>query len=117
MNRRMKMSREERAKQFMPFAALKGYSEALRKKEKKVVARIELSDDQKEMLDRKFHQIQVKDMVTVIYYEDSDYIEKIGMISKIDLDAKILKVVNTKIPFENIYDLNSEKTETMKYGC
>ncbi|MFR3391235.1 MAG: hypothetical protein ACLTT1_12025 [[Clostridium] scindens] len=29
-----KMSREDRAKQFMPFAALKGYPEALRKKEK-----------------------------------------------------------------------------------
>ena len=28
------MSREDRAKQFMPFAALKGYPEALRKKEK-----------------------------------------------------------------------------------
>ena len=30
------MSREERAKQFMPFAALKGYHEALRKKEQEV---------------------------------------------------------------------------------
>ena len=28
---RAKMSREERAKQFMPFAALKGYPDALRK--------------------------------------------------------------------------------------
>lgn len=117
MKRRMKMSREERAKQFMPFAALKGYPEALRKKEKKVVARVELSDDQKEILDRKFHQIREKDMITIIYYENSDYIEKTGMVSKIDLDAKILKIVNTKIPFENIYDLNSEKIETMKYGC
>lgn len=27
------MSREERAKQFLPFAALKGYEEALQKKE------------------------------------------------------------------------------------
>lgn len=34
MGNRPKMSREERAKQFMPFAALKGYQEALRKKEK-----------------------------------------------------------------------------------
>ena len=33
---RYKMSREERAKQFMPFAALKGYHEALRKKEQEV---------------------------------------------------------------------------------
>lgn len=31
---RTKMSREERAKQFMPFAALKGYPEALQKKKK-----------------------------------------------------------------------------------
>lgn len=33
---RPKMDREERAKQFMPFAALKGYPEALRKKEQQV---------------------------------------------------------------------------------
>lgn len=30
---RPKMSREDRAKQFMPFSALKGYEEALRKAE------------------------------------------------------------------------------------
>ena len=33
---RPKMDRAERAKQFMPFAALKGYQEALRKKEQEV---------------------------------------------------------------------------------
>ncbi len=35
----MKMSPQERAKQFMPFAALKGYEEALRKKEEEAEAR------------------------------------------------------------------------------
>jgi len=39
MTQRPKMSREERAKQFMPFAALKGYEEALREKERKVAER------------------------------------------------------------------------------
>lgn len=34
MANRPKMDRAERAKQFMPFAALKGYEEALRKKER-----------------------------------------------------------------------------------
>jgi len=111
------MSREERAKQFMPFAALKGYPEALRKKEIQVVARIELSDDQRELLDQKLRQIRVKDVITVTYYENSIYIKKTGMISKIDEDAKFLKIVNTKIPFENIYDLNSEKTDLLRYGC
>ena len=41
------MSRENRAKQFMPFAALKGLEEALEKKEKIVVPKAELCDDYK----------------------------------------------------------------------
>ena len=45
--RRGKMSPAERAKQFMPFAALKGYEEALRQKEKIVVEKIELSEEMK----------------------------------------------------------------------
>ncbi len=36
MTKHAKMPREERAKQFLPFAALKGYPEALRKKEEEV---------------------------------------------------------------------------------
>lgn len=45
---RHKMSREERAKQFMPFAALKGHMEALRAREQIVVPREELSEEYKE---------------------------------------------------------------------
>ena len=47
MANRPKMSREDRAKQFMPFAALKGYPEALRKKEKMVSGQDETSGDMK----------------------------------------------------------------------
>lgn len=54
---RSKMSREDRAKQFMPFAALKGYEEALRAKEKIVVPKVELSEDIKEVPDRKLQSI------------------------------------------------------------
>lgn len=35
-NGRSKMTRQERAKQFMPFAALKGYEDALRLMEEKL---------------------------------------------------------------------------------
>ena len=41
---------ENRAKQFMPFAALKGYEAALRAKEKIVVPKMELSEEKKEEL-------------------------------------------------------------------
>lgn len=52
-----KMSREERAKQFMPFAALKGYPEALHQKEKMIAERQELSEEYKEELDLQLQQI------------------------------------------------------------
>lgn len=48
MGYRPKMSREDRAKQFMPFAALKGYPEALRRKEKEVEAQKERMEDDEE---------------------------------------------------------------------
>ena len=58
MEHRGRMNREDRAKQFMPFAALKGYPEALRKKEKIVVPKIELPEEYQEELDRKLRQIK-----------------------------------------------------------
>ncbi len=102
MGNRIKMSPADRAKQFMPFAALKGYEEALRAKEKVVVPKMELSEEMLEDLDRKLHQIQRNDIITVVYYNGEEYVRVTGMVSRLDPDAKVLKVVNTKIPFENI---------------
>lgn len=48
MGARAKMDREQRAKQFMPFAALKGYEKALRQKEERIAYREELSEEYKE---------------------------------------------------------------------
>lgn len=100
------MSREERAKQFMPFAALKGYPDALRKKEKVVVPKIELSPEYQEELDRKLRQVQKNDIITVVYFSKDEYLQLTGMVSRIDATARVLKVVNTKISFEDIYDIS-----------
>lgn len=99
---------ENRAKQFVPFAALKGYEEALRAKEKIVVEKIELSEEKKAELDYKIQQIQKNDMVTVVYFLKDEYIKIEGMVSRLDKDARVLKIVNTKIPFEDIYELSGE---------
>ena len=101
-----KMSREERAKQFMPFAALKGYPEALRKKEKVVVSKIELSPEYQEELDLKLRQVQKNDIITVVYFCKDEYLQLTGMVSRIDVTARVLKIVNTKISFEDIYDIS-----------
>lgn len=100
-----RMSREDRAKQFMPFAALKGYPEALRKKERIIVPKMELSEEYQEELDRKLRQVQKNDMITAVYYCKGEYLELTGMVSRIDVTARVLRIVNTKIRFEDLYDI------------
>lgn len=99
---------ENRAKQFVPFAALKGYEDALRAKEKITVPKLELSEEKKEELNRKLLQIHRNDMITVVYFCKGEYIQLEGMVSRIDKDARILKVVNTRIPFLDIYELSGD---------
>jgi trans-2-enoyl-CoA reductase len=108
------MSKEDRAKQFMPFAALKGHTEALKRKEKIVVQKMELSEEYQEELDRKLHQISKNDMITVIYYHQNEYLKLTGMVARIDDTARILKIVNTKINFDDLYEIyfdNGEKKQ------
>lgn len=102
---RHKMCREERAKQFMPFAALKGHMEALRAREKIVVPRKELSEEYKEALDYKLRQVRPNDIITVVYFCKGEYLRMTGMVSKIDETARILRIVNTKISFEDLYEI------------
>lgn len=103
-----KMSQEDRAKQFMPFAALKGYPEALRKKEKIIVPKMDFSEEYQEELDRKLRQVQKNDIITVVYYCKDEYLKLTGMVSRIDETARILKIVNTRIPFDDLCDISRE---------
>jgi len=96
---------DNRAKQFVPFAAVKGFEEALRAKERITVEKIELSEERKAELDYKLHQIQKRDIITVVYFDKDEYVKVEGMVSRMDIDARVLKVVNTKIPFDDIYEI------------
>lgn len=100
------MTAAERAKQFMPFAALRGYEEALRAKEKIVVDRKELSEERMSELDQIMQGLQVRNMVQVVYYSKDEYLMATGMVSKIDVDSRIIKIVSTKINFDDIYSIS-----------
>lgn len=108
MDSRPKMSREDRAKQFMPFAALKGYPDALRKKEKIVVPRMELSEDYAEELDRRLNALKPGDMVTAVYFCRGEYLKTTGLLVKLDRDARFLQIVGNKIPLRDLYDISAE---------
>ncbi len=103
---RIPMSPADRAKQFMPFAALKGLPEALAEKEKRILPKKELSEEYREELDRTLSQIRKKDMVSVVYFHENNYVKITGMVSGIEREAGYLIIVNTKIPFSNIAELS-----------
>lgn len=99
---------EERAKQFMPFAALRGLPEALATKEKVLVPKIELSPEMAEELDRKMHLIAKGKMATVVYFCNGEYIKLTGLVARIDETSRLLQIVNTKIPFADILQVELE---------
>ena len=105
---RTKMPISERAKQFMPFAAVKGSHEALAKKEHITVPKQELTDDMAELLDYKLKSIHRGSIITVVYYHDKEYIKICGMVAKIDTQTKTLTVVDTKINFADILTIETE---------
>lgn len=105
---RPKMDRAERAKQFLPFDALKGFRETLAQKERIVVERAALSEEYREELDRRMQRIRKNDIVTVVYFHDGEYVQVTGMVSRLDVTSRILRIVNTKIAFEDIYEIRWE---------
>lgn len=103
-----KMPRQDRAKQFMPFAALKGLPEALAKKERITVRKVELSECMAEELNRKFLLLERGKMVTVTYYLQGEYVKMTGLVAMIDNNYRILRIVDTRIHFDDVIDIEFE---------
>ena len=74
------MSREERAKQFMPFAALKGHIEALRMREKIVVERDEFRAAEKLLFTPGDHIYQLYGTDSMaLSYKVYDHLKKLAL--------------------------------------
>lgn len=120
---RTPMPLEERAKIFLPFAALKGHEEAIKAKQKIVIEKKDLSEDMKDILD--FHLNGIRrnlenerhPVVTIIYYDADreEYLEVTGMVSK--LNDTVIQIVNERIQLNNIVSITGavfEETDEMR---
>ena len=95
----------DRAGQFMPFAALKGFYDLIREREKIVVPKHEIADDKAEELSIKINEVKKGSMVRVLYYSNGEYINTQGVVSKIDIDLRKLIIVKTEINLDDIWDI------------
>ena len=94
-----------RAKQFMPFDALKGLQDALRLQEKIIENKIELGEDIEIELNKKIYSLVRGDNVTIKYFYGIEYIETSGIVKKVDEINKNIELFNTKVDFDDILDI------------
>ena len=117
--RHPQMSIMARSAQFAPFAALSGYDEAVKETARLTDKRIEIDDGLKSILNNKLQyileniNINPEIIFTYFVYDKKKiggkYIEKVGIVKKIDLIEKyILLTDKSKIPIEEIIDINGE---------
>lgn len=102
------MMNEERAKQFMPFAALKGFEDAIKETEFVPEERILLGEDAQEELDIKLRELSIGDTVTVVYYKNKQYVQLTGPLTGIDLLHNTLHIRDTIVPIHDLYNLKRQ---------
>lgn len=113
-----RMTIQNRAKIFSPFAALRGYEDEIASEGKDHLRgkRIELSEEQKELLGNKISQLRKNQSVKVKYFTDGYYEELPGKVDSVDAINKELKIYTgvtnaigkelpTIIPFEDILEV------------
>lgn len=95
------MSRQDRAKQFAPFDALKGLSNALRIKEyqHERVLKGDISEDQIAEISKTLLNIENSDIVELTYFVDGHEKKEKGY-CKINFDENIIEINNKKIIFD-----------------
>lgn len=112
-----KMDRLSRAAQFSPFAALSGYEDALKEKERTFLEKREISEEEKEKINlillriqKEIHQKSLP--VDILYFkkdevkEGGEEIHKKTDVIRIDEEGGFLLLKDSsKVCFEDIYSL------------
>lgn len=95
----------DRAKQFLPFDALKGFREALKEKEKNIELKKELFDKEIDELNEIIKKLRKDMLVKISYYYNIEYIEIVGKIKMIDIINKKINILNSVINFDDIVSI------------
>lgn len=99
--------RADRAQQFMPFAALRGYYDLIRERERVVEPRRELTDEEALELSQKLAQVKRREMARIVHYDGEAYVTTQGLVSDIDLASRTITVVRTRIAFDDIAEIDA----------
>lgn len=114
-----RMSIESRAAQFAPFAALTGYDEVIKETARLTNERVELNEDDKNVLDGKLHfiseNLEDNPLVEIVYFvpdlikAGGKYITKKCVVKKIDMINRYIVLDDkNKILIDDIISIDSD---------
>ena len=106
---RVPMPASRRAKQFMPFDALRGLKEAIAAKEKISIPKKELAEDMVREINSILIDLRKGQNVTVVYYNDyeEEYLQLTGTVEKVDSYWQLLQIGKIAIGFDEISEIYS----------
>ncbi len=106
----------ERAKIFAPYDALKGLYSELQKKERLVIPKKDLSEDQLELLNRFFAELRPGDYIYVTYYDKDRYAYADGEVKGFTPDKRaILLSVSSLFEGSSDYDCTDSAVLTIPF--
>lgn len=89
----------------MPFAALTGYYELVRKQEITAEPKCELTEEKALELSKKLEGLKRGDLVRVTYYDTYGYRSRTGILDEVLPAFKLLKLKDIAIDFDDILDI------------
>ncbi|MCI9262090.1 hypothetical protein [uncultured Adlercreutzia sp.] len=95
----------DRARQFMPFAALRGYYDLVRDQEVVPEEERPLTEEEARELNELIGQVQRGAVVRCTYYADGAYRTCTGAVSQVDTIYRTLWIVRTAVPFDCVHAL------------
>ena len=105
---RYKMSRADRAKQFAPFAALKGYDDMIVATGTDRFTRILLCEEEAQMLSDKLLQLRRGMYVTIMFQTGNGIDELTGMISEVEPALRFVRIDRKMINMDDMIDITGE---------
>ena len=102
------MNRVDRAKQFLPFDALKGLHEELEAREEKMSRgpRHSLSEERMEELSTVLAHIYKGSQIQMTFYRAGHYYDLRGTVVNINVIYRYIQIGEEKIYFDDIYSLS-----------
>ena len=123
LSKRYPMAVERRAKQFAPFAALKGFEESVKEKEIIYEPKKFLPDEKKNELDMKLKLLKPGMNIRAVYYQESRMYPGTGQHRTAEgivdfYDPMIhLRIGDAEIKIQDLYDLSGDCFEMLETPC